>query len=635
ALLRWSFAHRGLLFTTILLGVGAAAYGATLLPRTFLPPFNEGTLTISLGYNPGIALAESHRLGLVAENLIKDVPEVITVGRRTGRAELDEHAEGVHSSEIDLDLKRSDRSKEEVMGDIRARLAVLAAAVGLTAGSEAERYLRTLQVAGLSPLYPWSLRSFSPAEIDRLVPGDTAHPWGARFGVPADSTSTPALRFIRPSVRAIYNSSFPSGGANDGAVWAGRGVTGVLTAGTALRAGPLSLRLEPLVFWAENRAFELMPNRQTGDLRFADPDHPVFIDLPQRFGDGAYARVDPGQSTLRLDAFGVAAGVSSANQVWGPAADLPMILGANAAGFPHAFLGSSGPLPVGIGRLHGRLVWGDLAQSDYSRVTGPGSRRFMTGWVLTFLPHGLDGLEVGASRFFHNHWPADGLGASDFLQPLQPFLKEKLKKSGVGEDKTSDTANQLAALHFRWVLPRGGFELYGEYGREDHSWDVRDFLLQPDHISAYLLGGRKAWVRGGELLSLRAEVVESQVSHLREVRPQGPFYVHPGGTYQGHTVRGQILGSPAVYGGGGSIVALESHSRGGRWHLDWTRTRVRGGRSALDPRVDVIHSLGAEALLFRAGLDATLGVRGSWELNRHYQGDAFNLTTELGLRARI
>src|SRR5919107_1694917 len=125
ALLRWAFGHRGFLFTTVILGVGVAAYAATLLPRAFLPPFNEGTLTISLAYNPGIALAESHRLGLVAENLIKDVPEVISVGRRTGRAELDEHAEGVHSSEIDVDLKRSERSKEEVMGDIRARLAVL------------------------------------------------------------------------------------------------------------------------------------------------------------------------------------------------------------------------------------------------------------------------------------------------------------------------------------------------------------------------------------------------------------------------------------------------------------------------------------------------------------------------------
>ncbi|CAA9316056.1 MAG: hypothetical protein AVDCRST_MAG68-1568 [uncultured Gemmatimonadetes bacterium] len=501
-----------------------------------------------------------------------------------------------------------------------------------TAGSEAEEYLRTLQVAGMAPLYPWSVRSFSPAEIDRLAPANRAHPWAARFG--ADTAAAPALRLIRPRVRAIYNTSFPTHGPPDGAIWAGRGMTGALSAGATFRAGPLSLRLEPLVFWSQNSSFDLMENGETGDMAFADPTRPRQIDLPQRFGDEAYTRVDPGQSTLRLDALGVAAGVSTANQVWGPGTEMPLILGANAGGFPHAFVGSSAPVPVGIGRLHGRVVWGDLAQSEYTHVTGKGSRRFMAGWSVAFLPAGLRGLELGASRFFHNHWPSGGLDVADFLRPLQPFLKENLDPTGEGEDRVSDTANQIASVQARWVLPRSGFELFGEFAREDHNWDVRDFLLQPDHASAYMLGGRKVWVRDGQLLTLRAELVESAVSHIREVRPQAPFYIHTR-TTQGHTLRGQILGTPAVYGGGGSVVALESHTRGGRWHLDWTRTRVRGGRTVEDPSVDVIHSIGGQALLFRGGVDATMGVRGSWNLNRYYQGNAFNLTTELGLRARL
>ncbi len=503
-----------------------------------------------------------------------------------------------------------------------------------TAGSEVEGYLRTLQVAGIAPLYPWGVRAFSPAEVDRLVPAHRAHPWAARLAAPADSAGTPALRLIRPRARAIHNSSFAQDVPNDGAIWAGRGVTGALSAGATLRAGPLSLRVEPLVFWAQNASFDLAPNGETGDMRFADPLRPRHIDLPQRFGDEAYMRVDPGQSTLRLDLLGVAAGVSTANQVWGPAADMPLILGANAGGFPHAFIGSSAPVQVGIGRLHGRVVWGDLAQSDYTHVTGKGSRRFMAGWVASFTPAGLPGLEVGASRFFHNHWPAGGLELDDFIRPLQPFLKENLDPTGEGEDGVSDTANQIASVQARWVLPGSGFELFGEYAREDHNWDVRDFVLEPDHASAYMVGGRKVWVRDGSLLSLRAELVESQVSHLREVRPEGPFYVHTR-TTQGHTLRGQVLGTPAVYGGGGSVLALESHSRAGRWQVDWTRTRVGGGLTAEAPEVDVIHSLGGEAVLFRGGVDATMGVRGSWNLNRHFGGSAFNLTTELGLRARL
>ncbi len=108
-----------------------AGAGAFFLPRAFLPSFNEGTFTINTLFNPGVSLTESNRVGLIAERLILDVPEVKTVGRRTGRAELDEHAEGVHSTEIEVDLKPSSRLKSEIIADIRSRLAVLPLAVNV------------------------------------------------------------------------------------------------------------------------------------------------------------------------------------------------------------------------------------------------------------------------------------------------------------------------------------------------------------------------------------------------------------------------------------------------------------------------------------------------------------------------
>jgi CzcA family heavy metal efflux pump len=130
-LLRWAFAHQKTLFLIVGSGVLAAGLGATLLPRAFLPPFNEGTILVTLQYNPGISLAESARLAAAAERLVLDIPEVRSVGRRTGRAELDEHAEGVHNSEIDVDLARSARSKEEVYSHIRAKLAVLPVSISI------------------------------------------------------------------------------------------------------------------------------------------------------------------------------------------------------------------------------------------------------------------------------------------------------------------------------------------------------------------------------------------------------------------------------------------------------------------------------------------------------------------------
>ena len=131
AALRWSFAHSRSLMTVVSVAVVVAIGAAVALPRAFLPPFNEGTLTINLLFQPGISLAESHRVGLIAERLIMDVPEVKTVARRTGRAELDEHAEGVHSSEIEVDLKPSKRTKIDISSDIRSRLSVLPASTNV------------------------------------------------------------------------------------------------------------------------------------------------------------------------------------------------------------------------------------------------------------------------------------------------------------------------------------------------------------------------------------------------------------------------------------------------------------------------------------------------------------------------
>jgi HME family heavy-metal exporter len=131
ALLRWAFEHRSAVFASAAVAVVVAGIAAFLMPRSFLPPFNEGTMLVTIQYNPGISLAESHRLGFVAEKIVAQVPEVRSVGRRTGRAELDEHAEGVHNSEIDVDLTRSARSKDDVFADIRSRLAVLPVSINI------------------------------------------------------------------------------------------------------------------------------------------------------------------------------------------------------------------------------------------------------------------------------------------------------------------------------------------------------------------------------------------------------------------------------------------------------------------------------------------------------------------------
>lgn len=116
------------------LAVVLAGVAVPFFAKTFLPPFNEGTLLVGLRLNPGVTLAETSALAQQAEKLVKQVPEVTHVGRRSGRAELDEHAEGVHVSELDVGLKPASeltRSMSEISADIRARLVNLPASIGI------------------------------------------------------------------------------------------------------------------------------------------------------------------------------------------------------------------------------------------------------------------------------------------------------------------------------------------------------------------------------------------------------------------------------------------------------------------------------------------------------------------------
>ncbi len=132
-LLAWSFPRARAMLAGAALAVLLVAASVPFLPRSFLPPFNEGSLVLGMLLSPGTSLEEANRIGRAAEELILQVPEVTQVGRRTGRAELDEHAEGVHSSEIDVDLRPSDRSREEVLADLRDKLSVLPAQTAIGA----------------------------------------------------------------------------------------------------------------------------------------------------------------------------------------------------------------------------------------------------------------------------------------------------------------------------------------------------------------------------------------------------------------------------------------------------------------------------------------------------------------------
>lgn len=518
------------------------------------------------------------------------------------------------------------------------------------AGSELEDYLRSLQLLDTAARQPWSLRSFSPAQLDAMAPGAGGHPWAGRFSFRRDSTARTELQLVRPRLHTWYNSTFPMG-MNDGAVWAGRGVTGAVEGGAALRWGPLTAVVAPVAFWSQNASFPVIDNGRQGSLRWGDGLHADIVDYPQRFGDAAYARVDPGESQLRVDAFGVSIGASNAHEWWGPAQRYPFLLGNNAAGFPHLFVGTSRPANLWIAHAHARILWGRLESSDYWEPEGDIMRdsRFATGLAFVVQPRGLEQVELGAARFFHAPWPDRGMPGRYIWRTFEGLLKSRIRTVDnqiPTDDRSIDGENQLASAFARVSFPGSGFEIYGELGKEDHAWDTRSLLVSPDEQSSLTLGFRKAWRRGRDrMLVLRGESINFQQGSIDRAywggRNPAPIYVHAAGSNQGHTQRGQLLGAAVgVSSAAGAFLALDRFDATGRWTVEWSRVvrqeLVREDvhyppEAPIDGASDVVHSLGVERLLFRGRFDLLAGVTGSYEFNRDFQGDRSNLNVRLSV----
>ena len=510
-----------------------------------------------------------------------------------------------------------------------------------TAGGDLENYLRYLNAMSGGPSYPWSVRPFSPGQLRELFANGRSHPWQARYDLTGPRGRIFEAGVIEPKTTLFFNSSFPYG-SNDGPVWVGRGLTYQVQAGFFARFGPVRLVVAPVAFRAENRSFFVFDTLPTCPPACGSPP---YVDYPQRFGSSAYTRLDAGSSFLEVDARVLSAGISTANEWWGPSQFYPYILSDNAPGFPHIFFQTRHPAPILIGRVQARVIYGRLEQSAYSPVTGarryrsqlePGRVRFASGLLAVFEPRGLDGLEIGLGRFFHFVWPLTGVPPSYFRKPLGVFFRSNTGPTGVDE-------NQLASFFARWVFPRSGLEIYGEYGREDNSYDKRDFVQEPDHARTYMLGFRKAYHTSATHFSaIRGELINFQVPTLvRTGRGETAIYLHSF-RRQGHTNRGQLLGADVgVAAAAGSMMGWDRFSPNGRVSIEWER-RVRRENGTfystglVDPKsTDVWHALRAERTKFFQSFDITGGLAMVREFNRDFRSDASNFNATLAVQWRV
>ena len=498
-------------------------------------------------------------------------------------------------------------------------------------GGEAERYLRAVSLSGSRPASPWTLQPFS-AHVERGVMPSAPHPWSGRF-TPAESL--PHIRLLRPAVTLIGNSAFPFQ-ESVGPIWAGRGATVAAQGGVAASWGRLDVQVAPIAFVAQNLEFPLAPNGQRGTARFADARYPLFIDYPQRFGSTSYGRLDPGHSMITLSLPRVSLGLSSEPQRWGAAHDLPLVLGPASGGFPHAFLGTNAPVNFGLFRLQARLIGGTLQQTSYSAAVVGQEHRTVSGLVLAASPRGMSGLEVGFERFFESTRPAS------LQQLLRPFsLRAFVGALGDTIAGNIQNENQIASAFFRWALPAGGVELYGEWYREDFPGGLRKFILKPDDLSTFDLGFQRVLVATPLHRRLvRFEIVNGEVSQQERGQRGGgyplPPYVHFDGVPQGHTQHGLLLGSPEAYGGAGWRLAVDNYTPSGRTTLGLERflrfDAIAGpGSDTADIHPDVFYGVRAELLRFSGAQDYTISVVPALDLNRNLErgNDVFNLHVAL------
>lgn len=534
-----------------------------------------------------------------------------------------------------------------LLGSVRAQV--------LPVGDPLEAYARLLQLEGLVPAGSFSVRPQPVQQWFGHVEASARHPWRRlihRYTATGDTAGF-VYGVLDPTATQFWNSARPWG-QNDGAVWQGRGSTFALSTGVFGRYGVVSAALRPRFIRAENRDFELsiwpVASRQSAYAYPLRND----IDLPQRFGPEAFTLLDLGESYLRLDYRGFALGLSNENMWWGPGWRNAIVMSNNAAGFGHAFLGTSRPVNISVGHIQGRWVWGRLTESDYfidvsdnlDEGEKPGqNRRFLTGIVLDFMPEWIPGLSLGAAHTYLLHAMREpGLAAYLGVFNLPFFNSEK-------DDPTYSKGadDKLLSLYARWLLPESGFEVYFEWARGDHTSSVRDVLVEPDHARGYTLGLQKSFVLAPAWwLHLAAEHTtleaprESGTRDMTKKRASY-FYTHEG-IKQGYTQRGQVIGAGIGPGANAQFVGLDLYAPWGKAGLFGFRQVHDNDRyySWLKGQVlwylhEVELGFGAEALLFVKGFEIGGAVAYARLLNKDYlfKNDETNVNVTVSLRRSI
>lgn len=366
---------------------------------------------------------------------------------------------------------------------------------------------------------------------------------------------------VQPAfIQNTMNSRFPQG-ENNQAAWYGRGMNTEFTAGLYLRSDYLSIQFHPHIIYQQNQDFlepRYLLRDDEGNVRYAAEAIGALYDAPFRFGPDAYTTFDWGNSSIRLHYNNAEIGISSEPLWWGPAVRYPLAMSNNAAGIYHVFAGTRNPFNIPyVGNLQFRWVLGYPKESDYYEGAGAGETRFLNAVNLAFSPAFFKNLTVGITRIYHLY-EDDGFDFRNVTLIFNPFRQTRLVDSQGNAEERQDR-NQMASVYAHILFPEANAEIYGEFYKEDHNWDTRDFLNQPQHNGAWMVGFQKIFYAGWiDFIKTNLELTSLSITQLSQVRHQTYIYTHSR-IRQGHTNRGEVLGAAIGPGSNSQFLSVDAY----------------------------------------------------------------------------
>lgn len=437
-----------------------------------------------------------------------------------------------------------------------------------------EEYLRREQLKGnFGKDFSFNLRPINPGigfpELNKIIRTEKIDSVGTKGEQKVKKIDFRMLPILSTTV---YNNNRPYGWGNSG-LKNGVGFQNLTSPGIYGKLFFLEIQLRPEFIFSQNRPYEGYRGGYSDEIDFARFRYWNFGDNPERFNENYKAKAFWGQSYASLNFGKVELGYSTQNIWWGPGQFSGLIFSNNAQGIKHFYLKTKQPADIFIGKLEAQLISGraedssvlpsqnDNLNSIYAKPFS-GDWRYINGLSLTYQPVFLPQLFIGFNRTFQQYNEDVGPDLIDRLPVFQAFQKKELFEDGNSVAYDTLAQDQQVSVSFRYVNTEAKFEVYGEYGRRDHSYDWREFILNPEHARAYLIGFSKLFHTRviEKFFQIRGEIIHQQESVNRYIRypdlNAGNTSWHTHYQVRGFTNYGEAMGVGIGVGANAQILEI-------------------------------------------------------------------------------